>query len=116
MVNTVKPYGRYTEDDAHHEHRFLQNLSTFPEAVSRYGLLQVMALNNHNNEEKLIISIRHFNLLVTSSCRLVSILVNLGPFTNHFKPGSDTRIFLNEESVYMANKAVMANKDAHQKA
>ncbi|OAD07226.1 hypothetical protein MUCCIDRAFT_107827 [Mucor lusitanicus CBS 277.49] len=97
MVNTVKPYGRYTEDDAHHEHRFLQNLSIFPEAVSRYGLLQVMALNNHNNEEKLIISIRHFNLLVTSSW-------------------SDTRIFLNEESVYMANKAVMANKDAHQKA
>lgn len=99
LVNTVEPYGRYALDDAHHERRFTPASSTFPTSETPYGYVYVVLLSSmENGQNKLHISSRACDLLITSSLRIDQVSVNLGPETSHFTPCSGTRIFLDKKS------------------
>lgn len=62
---------------------------------------------------KLHISSRTCDLLVVSSHRLDRESVNLGAYTTHFKPSSNTRIFLHKESIQKAD-ALFKDDDAEE--
>ncbi|KAG1504092.1 hypothetical protein G6F46_010341 [Rhizopus delemar] len=99
LVNTVEPYGRYALDDAHHERRFTPASSTFPTSETPYGYVHVvLLLSMENGQNKLHISSRACDLLITSSLRIDQVSVNLGPETSHFTLCSGTRIFLDKKS------------------
>ncbi|KAI9005449.1 hypothetical protein CLU79DRAFT_881916, partial [Phycomyces nitens] len=106
IINTIEPYDRYILNDAHHERRFQPELSTFPTKKGRYQDVQVLLVPSVENGGimKLNIGSRTCNLLITSSLRLDCESVNLGASTYHFKPSSETRIFLDSRSLEKANE------------
>ncbi|KAI8635742.1 hypothetical protein BD408DRAFT_155953 [Parasitella parasitica] len=107
VINAVEPYSRDTLLDAHYERRFLGAATSFPSKPNQYGFLSICQLSTPDGL-KLIIGSRTSNFLVTSSLRLDSISVNLGPATTHFTPSENTRLFLDVSSI-AACKSEMSN-------
>ncbi|RCH78558.1 hypothetical protein CU097_000412, partial [Rhizopus azygosporus] len=68
LVNTIKPYARDSLIDAHFERKSTGSPSSFPTTSGRYGFLTVCPFLA-NDDQKLVISTRTSNFLVTSSIR-----------------------------------------------
>ncbi|CAO3591759.1 unnamed protein product [Absidia cylindrospora] len=101
ILNTVEPYARDTQLDAHHEKRFIGSVSSFPSAPGRYGYLSIRLLPSSDGQ-KLVLGTRTCNFLVTASLRLDTMSVNLGPTTSHFTPSENTKVFLDTHSIALA--------------
>ncbi|KAI8374646.1 uncharacterized protein BYT42DRAFT_414614 [Radiomyces spectabilis] len=106
LINTVEPYSRDSSLDAHFERRLPGMPSSYPDARGKYGHFTTVLMQS-DGVKKLVVGTRTCNLLVTSSIRLDIASVNIGPGTSHFKPSENTRVFLDAESVELANENMM---------
>ena len=96
-INTIEPYSRDQFIDAHYERQGLA-VSSYPTTPEKYGLLRICLIPTADGL-KLVIGSRTCSFLVTSSARLDTVSVNLGPETTHFVPTSNTRLFVDSLSL-----------------
>ncbi|KAI7901412.1 uncharacterized protein BX663DRAFT_544169 [Cokeromyces recurvatus] len=94
IINCVESYGRKKEDLN----------SSIPDLSYHYKQACVKLFES-DNSSKLVIRLFSCNLLITSSCTLSKYpVIYVGPSTNSFTPSKNTKIFLHEKYVEMADK------------
>lgn len=105
IINCVEPYGRKKLIDPHYERYSKKDRdSSIPDLSYHYKQACVKLLES-DNSNKLVIGLFSCNLLVTSSCTLSNHpAICVGPSTSSFTPSKNTKIFLHEKSVEMADK------------
>lgn len=100
LINGVESYSRDPSVDAHAEKAQSFAESSVPTILSQYPNSLNICLRRSDKSNKLLIGSQTCNLLVVSSIRIDndSFLPSVGPTTKHFKPTTNTKLYISRKS------------------